>query len=477
MAGYVCLLGLSWWATGNLGGTGPLGDPRAGVLLANGVLYACFCTGILLVIVLMTASVEGVASSRCLYLLPLSTRALASGQSLPALTAGMLLLVPTIPPLGSVVANLTDRSVVLGCTVVVGSLLAGLLSGQVLLLSARTVLSRLPKLASREHQLTLLAALVLLSVNFGWIRLLIDETIPADWSWIALPLMLPGVAAPLITGGTFAWLLAVLVLAALVSAIWWLFGRPSVLHIPRKSQSRLFGHRARPGRIGLYQVELLRLFRAPATRNSILAAVVLLIVLFGLSTAASSETRAGLAETLLPVAGFLAGMPALQARGLSRRHFPPTLIIGYGPARWAGAIVAASATVSIFLYLAFACALALQLQESTLPIAGLGTAMSATGLFLLASFVLIPRRGDTAAELAGAAIGVIGSLLFGQVASKLVAADDMLSASPMLIAVGCATLALPCVIESRRWSTSRAGTPSSPPSPPTPSTAVPNETR
>jgi hypothetical protein len=404
---------------------------------------------------LFSQSLEATRGSlgRCLSLLPVSNSLLVALLTVPVLglVSGLALVVAI--PFAGVLAQASAGGAVTVIVAMAAAVACGGLQGTVLWFVARRITAPLHRL--RGHTYTVALALwgTVAAANMARADDLLGRPGdplagigPLDWM-LAWPLVSRYLTEPSAAAGAAVGALAVgLALLAVVVA------RPAAIHgllrdpLPRRPP--MTWRASPPG--PLVRLELVRLLRTGRIASSYVSTLALTIVAVAATAVVERSSRltvGGLFALLIGVS--LAQIP-LMARGTGARHRPAPLRLGFEPAAWSSAMVAAALLLAASVAVPGMVVLAALTGEPGLFLAfAIGFQLPALVGGALLGSTLTPGPDSSGVQVA--ALGLLTVALMGVLGSISQAVASDLAAAAIVAALSLPLLSVPGVVERRRW--------------------------
>lgn len=438
------IIGAAWLAGSGL--LDELTHPRVAVLVLVALVWVSAFTGIFAA----AAAASATGSIRFLRTLPLTDRALGAALAAPTLAAALLQASFLAPALALVVARGLGLGYAQGLAFALLANVLGALHGRMLYGLARHRAIRRGG-AGLPPQLVAVSGLAL-SVVLGEL-ILATQWGPAPHPGIALlaaPLGWPGLVAFAVRGDALS---ALALLAALAFGIgmevraWpWI---TAVVDLRPSGRAAL--GRWRPGPGSLTRLQVLRMLRNERVRNLLGAMLVLEALSALLLVTADPEVRAGVLDNAILLWILTAAGLSVVARGISARHRPFALTLGFPPWRW-GTSVALGALALGGAAVAPALASVAYVERSWwLALGGLGELLFVTAAGATLGAIATPNPGTGPMETLALGLVLGADLVAGNLVDRLTPISSAAGIGLVLGLLGMPLLAAPGLVEIWRW--------------------------
>jgi hypothetical protein len=432
-----------------------------GPAVVVGIVTSVVLAAALLTAVAGCAGADLTADTRSLLYLPVASRALTLYLSAPGMLVAAGLVGLAHPALGALLVALTGYGWVHALGVLAGATLAGVFAGRLLVTGARAATSRSAMLV--QHLMTVVVSawaavaagslwLVRERMASGHVDELGGYAAATGWTTLLALVMRPRLSAVLAVLA----LLSVLAVAIACSS-----GSRACVGVTVPPRARALVLWSATARAGDLRLALARMLRHRRTLTWVVTDALVLAGATAFVLRADPASVEAVGANLLLLVALLASYPALLARGLDRKSLPVPVVLGLGPARYTAGWQAASCVVGLALAVAPVTAVALVLHDVGYLVAGLGLTCAALCVAMAFSALVVPRPGDSGAELTGGAVVVVAIVSVGLLVSRVVGAERLGLLAVLEFLLLAPLLALPVLTETRRWHLSTRGEQSS----------------
>ena len=457
--GRICLIGAGVALTVSVGlgawVSGSVGDqlaPEASRPLVDLVVVTIALATALLVVMVQSTSAGTSRSCRVLQPLPVPTWLLILAMSAPVVLALMTLSLVVSPAIVMSVAGLTDLGAARVTAGTAGAFLIGATVGLTVVAVARHACRRWPTLSGMIYPVSVVILSAVTAANIWVVRATSHGTVPADLPVLSKLALAWPFAVDLMVAPEAG---AVVALGAFVIAV-----GGTGLHLTSSGLLLVddgSGRVRRTWRAGatlpLVRIEFLRLVRTRRIQAALAAGTVVAVSALAVVGMNDRARRADLAQSLLFPVGCSLVHICLLARGLSARHRPYQLVLGFSPARWAGAVAVSAGLLASVVWVPFVVGLTLLAGDPEI-------AMVAPGLqlffFVAASIVgasVIPGAENVGGEILSLFALAVVATAVTQFTGQFLGDSTPVAASLVLGGASVCVLSLPGRIEAARWRT------------------------
>lgn len=433
------------WTGGHVGGSWPedLRVPAvAGTsLLASGVA-----------VMLKSTDIEASDTGAALAPLPLEPGLRALALYAPVIVVSTLLVALTGPALAQVLVSVGGFGPAAGSVLALVLVAQGLLTGLVLVGLARRLTRVVPVLDGLAYPAAVAGWVAALAAGLAHGR----GVAGARPSGVAGPVADVVLGWPLVLGlaeepGVGAGAALAAQLCGLVALTGALLVVPCAAVAERAGRVRPPVLRWRPsGPLPLARVEALRLVRTRRVVASVAASAVLVGTAVGAVALRGGDDTGAVARSALFPLAIASAHVAMVARGISRRHRPYQLTLGYPTREWSSSVVASALGVWAVVWLPFVALLGLLTGSVSTVSIGVGLGFFVACASSVVGAVLTPGQENVGGELASFVIVATAAVVVSQAVARLVGESSPAVAVPFVV-IGAGLLAVPPLVERRRW--------------------------